>query len=1844
MTERGRLFSTRMIVFVCLMLLTLMGADFAVAGLLTIPENVEVIEEEAFFGDESLEQVILPDGIERIEERAFAESSIHEINFPSSLQYIADDAFENSQLISVTAEEDTVGWTWGVDHDFIIPKATSIAMDAEDITLIVGESITLNATVEPQKAGAIDLWRSSNESIAFVENGIVTARGRGTAIIYAEKDGISISCRIRCETPFQQRYWVIFMDGTRNRIEASSVDSSAENLSIVWNGGLRLNNSSGASFRIQYYLNPYGQWIRFGTWSALSGSAKSVIASNLDIVDQNGNLVLEKRTYADVDLYSLLQQVDGSQDGKILYEFVNNEAIITGYTGDALNTITIPSTIDGKPVTKIGDYAFYNNTRIGTQMILPASLTSIGAKAFANSSIERINFHESINFIAEDAFEGANLNHVEAEIESYAFNWAVRHEYISIVPAEEFYLLSEYASAPFDNTINLETQVIPENCNQRIHWYSSDESIATVTDGVVKPENIGTVTITAEINGIERTCEVEFTLDPSYDSFARLTYIGDTSHFDAGEWNMIGVWESLNNNIATVDQNGNVKAIGSGITTVILRSAENEIYKKYLIIVNLTRTDDLADQINHTLKNDGTYELTSFKGSLTNPVLPSYINGRPVTSIANNAFAGSSIDGQLTLPENLIGIGYDAFTGCNSLNGSLTIPSTVTSIGDRAFMNCSGFTGQLYLPDNVLTLGELTFYGCSGFSSLRLSDSLVSIPGGAFGYCTGLKGELVLPQGLKSIMDSYRGWIGRDQPGAFEGCTGLTGTLMIPANVTNIEYRAFKGCTGFTGLVFESNVLQVISADVFNGCTGFSNDISLPSSVTTIGNNAFVNCSNLKGTLDLSAVTSIGGGSFAGCSGITGLILPEGITNIPDSCFKSCTGITGELNIPSRVTVIEKEAFYNCAKFTAINFPSTLRTIKDGAFAYCYGLEGTLTLPDSLTEIGGLGFRTIYGTQYIGAFINCNKITAINWPNNIITIGTDAFRNCTGLTGELVLPNSLLTIGVRAFMGCSNLTGNLNIPDKVSYIGDNSFEGTGFNGTLHLPYGLQTIGHGAFKNLSALHGELLIPMGTVQILNEAFLGCSGFTGSLLIPNSVTTIGNSTFKFCTGFTGDLLISSSVTSIDRMAFNCCSGFTYLAMSPNVTSIGLGVFGGMTGLTGTLFIPEGVTYIGQYAFQACTGIERIRWPETLKKVDCWAFENCTNLEGNILFPDALETLSYAAFRNSPKLNDCIVIVPDESNIDGRAFDGINVQIYKWTEFLSNTDILSKQPSPEIVIRKPDNTIAVIFTPEPDTSLYNTDYKLLSYTDDESNYEIVDNEPMPNNIYDMGNEQNDLIFESALGNESAKFMIKKTVHIFESSKSVELFSDPFYFDSPIIYKYPTIACEGTINGTAKIIISNGASYDNYIVGISANQDDSNIIFPAFYMWDNDIYYQRITSGNGQFEDRSLYSIDLARNNQTISYWLFNCYISNDILFIGDCVDRFDFLPIYKPVVNYSILNEGIRISWNAIPNASRYEIYYSLGNEEEYELYQITEQTETLIAAEANGTVCNVKIRAVRDDEGITVYSEYDELQITLNENTPVSRMLSFFEINYTDETLFDAIDSIDYIIHAFDRGTPYGLPLVFNRYYNDLNKQEIFDTIRTSLVQQANENDISIIQINGHGRSSIRAGENAGSIKLVSGEELTFNELASVLNEVPGKIILILGSCGSGSAIGENGLYEGEGFFHWLFSEIAGWFAPFRTEKYVVIAGAIGGSSSLYHSGEFVGYGYRLGFTDIAKYFYKASLYGDSNNDGIITVSEAGNFMKVNAMAEHPDQYDENGKLTSGRYVSIWSQEEDFVLFQK
>ena len=108
---------------------------------------------------------------------------------------------QNGQVIAVNAGNAVITASAGdvsatCEVSVFIP-VTSITLSSTDLTLLVGETAVLEATVLPEDATAKNVtWWSSYPDVATVEGGMITALGFGQADIVAQVGGQSASCTV----------------------------------------------------------------------------------------------------------------------------------------------------------------------------------------------------------------------------------------------------------------------------------------------------------------------------------------------------------------------------------------------------------------------------------------------------------------------------------------------------------------------------------------------------------------------------------------------------------------------------------------------------------------------------------------------------------------------------------------------------------------------------------------------------------------------------------------------------------------------------------------------------------------------------------------------------------------------------------------------------------------------------------------------------------------------------------------------------------------------------------------------------------------------------------------------------------------------------------------------------------------------------------------------------------------------------------------------------------------------------------------------------------------------------------------------------------------------------------------------------------------------------------------------------------------------------------------------------------------------------------------------------------------------------------------------------------------
>ena len=369
---------------------------------------------------------------------------------------------------------------------------------------------------------------------------------------------------------------------------------------------------------------------------------------------------------------------------------------------------------------------------------------------------------------------------------------------------------------------------------------------------------------------------------------------------------------------------------------------------------------------------NGEVTILSYTGTYEHLMIPTTINGLPVTTIADGAFTpGEKKPTEETTPE-----------GEEKTEGT---PQVVLK--------------TLILPESITTMGKGILAGCKSLHSLQTplmgaSQESKQYLGYLFGATRHEDNARDVPASLKCLKITGE-WETMPAYSLFE-CNDLI-CLALPEDVTVIEKFALYKCESLK-------------------------QIDGLASVITFGDRALMDCSSLQSVTISNQAQSIGFGAFEGCDSLVELTLPFVGYTVNEKTYLGYIFGAAQPDFAkgfypqnlARITVTEacqklgNYAFFECESLKEIILPEGLTDIGVRAFYGCIRLW-SVTIPNTVTNIREL------------AFAYCDALTSIRFGSGLTTIGINAFYNCDSLV-EIALPVSLKSIPASCFAGCTSLT------------------------------------------------------------------------------------------------------------------------------------------------------------------------------------------------------------------------------------------------------------------------------------------------------------------------------------------------------------------------------------------------------------------------------------------------------------------------------------------------------------------------------------------------------------------------------------------------------------------------------------------------------------------------------------------------------------------------------------------------------------------------------------------------------------------------------------------------------
>lgn len=861
--------------------------------------------------------------------------------------------------------------------------------------------------------------------------------------------------------------------------------------------------------------------------------------------------------------------------------------------------IIVPARLGESPVCEIAEGAFARHGREMEEIVIPDSVTKIGANAFAGcsklqrielpavtelgdcafrncSALTEITIPASVRSIGKEAFaECFALQKVVLEGTPSAFG----EDAFADCPVRELYIsdLAEWCGASFANA-----EASPINS-------SPDAAQAPVVylDGVPLKQ----LHLPAEISAV-----------PSYAFF-------------------VPALEEIVLDGQTVQKNAFFGNAPSGAEYGLVR----------LAIVG-----------SGTVLEDNAFD--------SNGVQTIAVTGRNV-SIGANAFSLSLVE-TLQITGADCALGDRAFYGCRQLRSAELADGV--SLGDSAFYNCDLLERVTFLGD-AKRIGKAAFYSCDVLRELSFGGGVDTFENAGFSECPMLEtvkvddlaawseidfagfGFSPLFYAENFVADGYTGTAlvipdGTERIGqlAFEGLYELE-SLTIPASVKSIGSYAFLS---------GSKIMSVYISDVAAWCAVSFGELWLRYS--SYGTALYVDGERVTDLVIPEGVESINAYAFFGMElasisfpaslkeiGREALEIPEGIDRIYLSDIAAwCAVEWGEDDKNFLLNSYPDKTYYlNGEPLTDLVIPEGVQTIPSYAFSRAKDLK-TLTVADSVREIGENAF---YWTD----------LQEVHLGKGLRSIGKDAL-NCSALgTITISEENPVFAVSGNCLFGradklliCAGDGAVIPADGSVTAIAEDAFRGTEIAPGFAIPAAICSIGKSAFYGTDWTQSPLLTIPGTVTEMEDSAFGHAGNLEEIVLEEGVERIGKDAFSGTR--LKRIVIPSSLVEIGEGAFDELSsdaeifvaeGNPYYHVAGNnlIDRRTRSVVAGVT--PQTLPADGSVTAIGAWAYYSSDFGGIIELPACVTEIGAYAFRCNYNITGVVLLPQ--QHVGDSAFR---------------------------------------------------------------------------------------------------------------------------------------------------------------------------------------------------------------------------------------------------------------------------------------------------------------------------------------------------------------------------------------------------------------------------------------------------------------------------------------------------------------------------------------------------------------------------------------------------------------------------------------
>ena len=580
----------------------------------------------------------------------------------------------------------------------------------------------------------------------------------------------------------------------------------------------------------------------------------------------------------------------------------------------------------------------------------------------------------------------------------------------------------------------LTATVSPSNAtNKTITWSSSNTSVATVSNGVVKAVGFGTATITAKSNN-GKTASCSVTVNPIQPTGIKATPETSTLYglngtvklsanvMPSNATNKAVTWSSRNTSVATVSSDGTVKAVGYG-TTVITATTVNGLTSNCTINVKKEEVTSLTIATKPTKTN---YYVGDTLNTAGLTLKAAYNNGTTQTITSGFTCTPTALS---TAGAQTVTVNYGGKTATFTVNvqdvalSGIAVASNPSKtsyfVGDT--LDTTGL--KLTATYNNGTTQTITGgFTCTPTALTSAGTQTVTVNYGGKTATFAVNVQDVALSGIAIASNPTK-------TSYFVGDTLDTTGLKLTATYNNGTTQTITGGFTCTPTALSTAGAQTVTVNYGGKTATFAVSVELP--VLPFVTLTFDPTDGVLDLADTPEKTVYPGEAYGRLPEPTadGMVFLGWYTESGKRITSLTTcDLTGDATVSARWALASAEgwSFDEATGTLTLDGSGAMKEYTSAAEAPWYSYRDSI---EHLVVKSGVTSLSSY------AFVGCQNLADITLPDTLQTIGTMTFYGCDSLN-NVTIPASVRTIGSYAFADALSLS-------RITFAGDAPEFGTG---------------------------------------------------------------------------------------------------------------------------------------------------------------------------------------------------------------------------------------------------------------------------------------------------------------------------------------------------------------------------------------------------------------------------------------------------------------------------------------------------------------------------------------------------------------------------------------------------------------------------------------------------------------------------------------------------------------------------------------------------------------------------------------------------------------------------------